>query len=150
MTGFENNKMCRAMGCFAGLEYDQIGANDKPNYMIRATYAALLVRRPCLVSQLMKIPKTTLRKKNKTFAKKVKDLAKQTTNLIRRLRLTVAHLFSLTDIGKYFPLSSGMVQKERSPPNRERQKGMVTSKMSHSMVLFRNVILPFGTMIWYK
>ena len=67
------------MGRFAGLEYDQIGANDKPNYMIRATYAALLVRRPWLVSQRIKIPKSTSRKKNKTLAKKVKDLAKQTT-----------------------------------------------------------------------
>ena len=34
------------MGRFAGLKYDQIEANDKPNYMTRATYAAVLVHRP--------------------------------------------------------------------------------------------------------
>ena len=139
------------MGRFAGLEYDQIGANDKPNYMIRATYAALLVRRPWLVSQLIKIPKSTLRKKKQNSCEKSEGPSQaDNCNLIPRLRLTVAHLFSLTDIRKYFPISSGMVQKERSPSNRERQKGMVTSKTSYSMVLLRNVILPFGTMIWYK
>ena len=91
MTGFEINNMCRAMGRFAGLKYDRIEANDKPNYMTRATYAAVLVHRPWLVAQIMDIPRSTLRKRVKVFAKKVMDLAKQTTlaNLMLRLRLTV-------------------------------------------------------------
>ena len=91
MTGFEINNMYRAMGRFAGLKYDQIEANDKPNYMTRATYAAVLVDRPWLVAQIMDIPRSTLRKRVKVLAKKVMDLAKQTTlaNLMLRLRLTV-------------------------------------------------------------
>ena len=36
MTGFEINNMCRAMGRFTGLKYDQIEANDEPNYLTRA------------------------------------------------------------------------------------------------------------------
>ena len=46
MTGFEINNMCRAMGRFAGLKHDQSQANDKPNYMVQATHAAMLVHRP--------------------------------------------------------------------------------------------------------
>ena len=91
MTGFEINNMYRAMGRFAGLKYDQIEANDKPNYMTRATYAAVLVHLQLLVAQIMDIPRSTLRQRVKIFAKKVMDLAKQTTlaNLMLRLRLTV-------------------------------------------------------------
>ena len=59
MTGFEINNTCRAMGCFAGLKYDQIEANDTPNYMIRATYAAELVHRLYILAQITDIPRST-------------------------------------------------------------------------------------------
>ena len=43
---------------------------------------------------------------------------------------------------------------ERSKRKGQRQKKNAKkrspAKKSHSMVLFRNVFLPFGTMIWYK
>ena len=88
------------MGRFAGLKYDQIEANGKPNYMIRALYAAVLVHRLGIVTQIMDIPKSPSRKSVRLFTKKVMDRAKQTTlaNLMLRLRLTVTDTDYLTSL----------------------------------------------------
>ena len=81
-----------AMGVFAGRSYQKITQQEKPDFMPRATYAAVLLHSPWAAAKMMYIPGSTLRNRVESYATKVNELAKQTSlpNLLLRLKLTPA------------------------------------------------------------
>ena len=80
------------MGVFAGRSYQKITQQEKPNFMTRATYAAVLLHSPWAAAKMMDIPGSTLRNRVENYAKYVKELAKQTSlpNLLLREKLKPA------------------------------------------------------------
>ena len=80
------------MGVFAGRSYQKITQQEKPHFKTRATYAAVLLHSPWAAAKMMDIPGSTLRNRVESYAKKVQELAKQTSlpNLLLRVKPTPA------------------------------------------------------------
>ena len=87
LTGADINNAFKAMGVFAGRSYQKITQQEKPDFMTRATYAAVLLHIPWAATKMMDITGSTLRNRMKSYVKKVKELAKQTSlpNLLLRV-----------------------------------------------------------------
>ena len=87
-----NNNAFKAMGVFAVRSYQKITQQEKPDFMTRATYAAVLLHSPLVAAKMMDIPGSTLRNRVASYSKKVKILTKQTSlpNHLLRLKLTLA------------------------------------------------------------
>ena len=92
LTSADKHNAFKAMGVFAGRSYQKITQQEKPDFMTRATYAAVLLHSPWAAAKMTDIPGWTLRNRVESYAKKVKELAKQTSlpNLSLRLKLTPA------------------------------------------------------------
>ena len=78
------------MGVFAGRSYQKVSQQERPDFMTRATYAAVLVHSPWAAAKLMDIPGLTLRNRVESYEKKIKEFAKQTSlpTVLLRLKLT--------------------------------------------------------------
>ena len=92
LTGADNINAFKAMGVFAGRSYQKITQQEKPHFKTRATYAAVLLHSPWAAAKMMDIPGSTLRNRMESYAKKVQELAKQTSlpNLLLRVKPTPA------------------------------------------------------------
>ena len=85
------------MGVFAGRSYQKITQQEELDFSTRATFAALLLHSPWAEAKMMDIPGSTWRNRVESYAKRAKELAKQTSvpNLLLPLKLTTVGPASL-------------------------------------------------------
>ena len=125
MTGADINNAFNAMGVFAGRSYQKIFQQEELDFLTRATYAALLLHSPWAEAKMMDIPGSTWRNRVESYAKRAKELAKQTSlpNLLLPLKLKPAGPASLDpwiseNCTKQKPSKDSQVDKRIHPNGR--------------------------------